>query len=59
MTVGRKSHVGTEKEKIQKQVRLIIQEVEVLKKNNYFGFGDLSKYIVNLWDKDFIKRGLK
>lgn len=56
---GRKSMVGTDREKKQVQVRLPISEVEAVEANDYFGFKDLSKYILSLWRADLAKRNIR
>lgn len=52
--MGRNLLIGTDKEKKLIAVRLPVIEVEEVKKANYYGFNDLSKFMLSLW-----KAGLK
>ena len=55
---GRKPYIGTENERQQVQIRIKIDEVQEVKDQDYFGFGDMSKFILSLWSKE-IKRQRK
>jgi hypothetical protein len=59
MKTGPKPKKGTDQERKQVQVRIPKIEVEEVERAHYFGFGDLSKYIMSLWADGLAKNRTK
>ena len=53
---GRKPYIGTENETEQTQFRPLKTDKQYIKDNDFFGHGDLSKYLIWLLKADLEKR---
>ncbi len=54
--MGAPRKIGTELEKKQVQVRIPKTDIAFAEAHSFFGFRDLSKLIMSLWDKEITAR---